>query len=115
MPHTVAPHAMAETQHEAVWMPLDAWQQRNRQPENARSVWAAVDNVAQFHAAQDADAIIWRVNDNAMAQALAEALRAGAPMPIIAAAGADVVACWQDAWRANGAQAVVCDNEIGAA
>jgi hypothetical protein len=55
------------------------------------------------------------VNDNAMAQALAEVLRAGAAMPIVAAASADVVACWQDAWRANGAQAVVCDNEIGAA
>lgn len=113
--YRVMPHAMAEAQHEAVWMPLDAWQQAQRQPENARSVWAAVDNVAQFHAAQAADAIIWRVNDNAMAQALADALRDGAPMPIVAAASADVVAYWQDAWRANGAQAVVCDNEIGAA
>lgn len=115
MPHTVAPHAMAEAPHEAVWMPLDAWQQRNRQPENAPSVWLAVDDAAQFRAAQAADAIIWRVNDNAMAQALAEVLRAGAAMPIVAAASADVVACWQDAWRANGVQAVVCDNETGAA
>lgn len=113
--YRVMPHTMAEAQHEAVWMPLDAWQQRNRQPENARSVWLAVDNVAQFHAAQDADAMIWRVNDNAMAQALAEVLREGAAMPIVAAASADVVACWQDAWRANGVQAVVCDNETGAA
>lgn len=113
--YRVMPHTMAETQHEAVWMPLDIWQQRNRQPENARSVWVAVDDAAQFRAAQAADAIIWRVNDNAMAQALAEVLREGAAMPIVAAASADVVACWQDAWRANGVQAVVCDNETGAA
>jgi len=115
MPHTVAPHAMAEAPHEAVWMPLDAWQQRNRQPENAPSVWLAVDNVAQFHAAQNADAVIWRVNDNAMAQALADALHAGAPMPIIAVASADVAAFWQQTWQANGVQAVVCDNEMGVA
>ena len=123
--YRVVPHTMAEIPHEAMWLPLDDWLQANRQPENepgafrqspnARRVWLTVDNVAQFHAAQDADAIIWRVNDNAMAQALAEVLREGAAMPIVAAASADVVACWQDAWRANGAQAVVCDNEIGTA
>ena len=106
--------------HKAIWLLLlvfwvETFTKRQRQPENAPSVWLAVDDAAQFRAAQAADAIIWRVNDNAMAQALAEVLRAGAAMPIVAAASADVVACWQDAWRANGAQAVVCDNEIGAA
>ena len=111
-PHMAAPH-------DPIWLPFDDWQQHNalqhnRQPENAnRSVWAAVDNAAQFRAAQAADAIIWRVNDNAMAQALADALHAGAPMPIVAAASADVAAFWQDVWQANGVQAVVCDNEIG--
>ena len=111
-PHMAAPH-------DPIWLPFDDWQQdnalqHNRQPENAnRSVWTAVDNAAQFRAAQAADAIIWRVNDNAMAQALADALHAGAPMPIVAAASADVAACWQDVWQANGVQAVVCDNEIG--
>ena len=113
--YRVVPHTMAEMPHEAVWLPLDDWRQHNRQPENAHSVWVAVDNVAQFRAAQDADAIVWRVNDNAMAQALADALCDGAPMPIIAVASADVAAFWQQAWQANGVQAVVCDNEMGAA
>ena len=113
--YRIVPHTMAEMPHEAMWLPLDDWRQHNRQPENAHSVWVAVDNTAQFRAAQDADAIIWRVNDNAMAQALADALRDGAPMPIIAVASADVAAFWQQAWQANGVQAVVCDNEMGVA
>nr|WP_314269704.1 NUDIX domain-containing protein [uncultured Kingella sp.] len=89
-----------------------------RQPEN-RSVWVSVGNRAEYlyvlSRQQDVDALVWCAADNAAAQAAAEVLGEGAPVPIIVCAPEDCVQCWETAWRDAGAQAVVCDNSIQAA
>lgn len=108
--YRVAPYASAEPQHENVLLTFDELQRVGKLPEK-RSVWVAVENVAQFQAAMDADVLVWQVNDERAAQAVLDLLKDGVSQPLVVYADKGLCERFAADWSANGAQAVVlaCD------
>lgn len=74
---------------------------------NAPEYWVIVDNSAQFQAACNADAIVWRVDKQNTAHEALTQLQSGAPMPIIIASDLPVDTA---SFAKHGAQAIVSVN-----
>ena len=78
----------------------------------AESVWVIIDEAAQWPRVQDADAVVWRVENTAAAQALEAVLAQGVSMPLVVYAAPDLLTQCGAAWRAAGAHALVAAEEI---
>ena len=78
----------------------------------AESVWVIIDEAAQWPRVQDADVVVWRVENPAAAQALATVLAQGVSMPLVVYAAPDLLTQYGAAWRAAGAHALVAAEEI---
>ena len=105
--YCVAPYS-SENSAENVFLTFEQWQKIGTLPEK-NSVWVIVENTAQFQAACDADAMIWRVSDANTAKIVLDQLQHGAAIPIVIACPENLRAKFADHWRANGAQAIVLE------
>ena len=109
----VAPYML--TQHQsasAVLLEFADWQQGK--PIEALSVWPIIENAEQWRQVQNADAVVWKVANEAAAGRVADILAQGVAMPLIVAAPESLVSIYREQWQSMGAHAVLTDNDIEA-
>lgn len=94
------------------WLEFDDWQQRK--PIEASSVWPIIENAEQWWQVQNADAVVWKVADEAAAGQVIDILAQGVAMPLIVAAPESLVSIYREQWQRMGAHAVLTDNDIEA-
>ena len=109
--YRVVPFDMAEPQHLHVLIEERELRCIGKLPV-AESVWVIIDEAAQWPRVQDADVVVWRVENPAAAQALATVLAQGVSMPLVVYAAPDLLTQYGAAWRAAGAHALVAAEEI---
>ena len=109
--YRVVPFDMAEPQHAHVLIEERELRRIGKLPA-AKSVWVVMDEAAQWPRVQDADVVVWRVENPAAAQALAAVLAQGVSMPLVVYAAPDLLTQYGAAWRAAGAHALVAAEEI---
>ena len=81
----VVPYLSAQYQTaSAVLLDFADWQQGK--PIEAPSVWPIIENAEQWQQAQNADAVVWKVANEAAAKQVVDILAQGVAMPLIAAA-----------------------------
>ena len=108
----VAPYGLAHQTASAVLLEFADWQQDKLQ--EASSVWPIIENAEQWRQVQNADAVVWKVADEAAAGQVADILAQGVAMPLIVAAPESMVFIYREQWQSMGAHAVVTDNDIEA-
>ena len=108
--YRVVPFAAAEPQHENVWIEATELARRGKLPE-AKSVWVVIDEAAQWPRVQDADVVLWRVADEAAAEAVLALLAQGVSLPLAVAADAALLHRFAARWRAAGVHALIADDE----
>lgn len=103
------------TQHQtasAVLLEFADWQQGK--PIAASSVWPVIENAEQWRQVQNADAVVWKVANEAVAKQVVDILAQGVAMPLIAAAPESMVSIYREQWQSMGVHAVLTDNDIEA-
>ena len=108
VPYLSAQHQTAS----AVLLDFADWQQGK--PIEAPSVWPIIENAEQWQQAQNADAVVWKVENEAAANQVVDILAQGVAMPLIVAAPESMVSIYREQWQSMGAHAVVTDNDIEA-
>ena len=108
----VAPYGLAHQTASAVLLEFADWQQDKLQ--EASSVWPIIENAEQWRQVQNADAVVWKVADEAAAGQVADILAQGVAMPLIVAAPESMVFIYREQWQSMGAHAVLTDNDIEA-
>ncbi|UOO82719.1 NUDIX domain-containing protein [Uruburuella testudinis] len=108
--YRVVPFAQAEPHHENVWIDENELARRGKLPE-AKSVWAVIDEAAQWPRVQDADVVLWRVADNTAAEAVCALLTEGVSLPLAVYADAALMRRFAERWRAAGVHALVLNDE----
>ena len=109
----VAPYLSAQHQTaSAVLLDFADWQQGK--PIEASSVWPVIENAEQWLQAQNADAVVWKVANEAAAKQVVDILAQGVAIPLIVAAPESMVSIYHDQWQSMGAHAVLTDNDIEA-
>lgn len=111
--YRVVPYYLAEPHHEHILIEEPELRKLGKMP-SAQSVWVVIETAEQWRNVQDADAVVWRVQNQAAAEAALQTLQQGVSMPLVIAALPDWVAQYQTQWRQAGAHAVVVDDEIEA-
>ena len=109
----VAPYLSAQHQTaSAVLLDFADWQQGK--PIEAPSVWPIIENVEQWLQVQNADAVVWKVANEAAAKQVVDILAQGVAMPLIVAAPESMVSIYREQWQSMGVHAVLTDNDIEA-
>ena len=108
VPYLSAQHQTAS----AVLLNFTDWQQGK--PIEAPSVWPIIENAEQWQQVQNADAVVWKVANEAAAKQVVDILAQGVAMPLIAAAPESMVSIYRKQWQSMGAHAVLTDNDIEA-
>lgn len=109
----VAPYLSAQHQTaSAVLLDFADWQQGK--PIEAPSVWPIIENSEQWQQVQNADAIVWKVANEAAAKQVVDILAQGVAMPLIAAAPESMVSIYRKQWLSMGVHAVLTDNDVEA-
>ena len=109
----VAPYLSAQHQTaSAVLLDFADWQQGK--PIEAPSVWPIIENAEQWRQVQNADAVVWKVADEAATGQVADILAQGVAMPLIVAAPESLVSIYREQWQRMGVHAVLTDNDIEA-
>ena len=108
VPYLSAQHQTAS----AVLLDFADWQQGK--PIEAPSVWPIIENVEQWQQVQNADAVVWKVANEAAAKQVVDILAQGVAIPLIAAAPESMVSIYREQWQSMGAHAVLTDNDIEA-
>ena len=108
VPYLSAQHQTAS----AVLLDFADWQQGK--PIEAPSVWPIIENVEQWQQVQNADAVVWKVANEAAAKQVIDILAQGVAMPLIAAAPESMVSIYREQWQSMGVHAVLTDNDIEA-
>lgn len=108
----VAPYGLAHQTASAVLLEFADWQQGK--PIAASSVWPIIENAEQWRQVQNADAVVWKVADEAAAGQVIDILAQGVAMPLIVAAPESLVSIYREQWQRMGAHAVLTDNDIEA-
>lgn len=108
----VAPYGLAHQTASAVLLEFADWQQGK--PIAASSVWPIIENAEQWRQVQNADAVVWKVADEAAAGQVIDILAQGVAMPLIVAAPESLVSIYREQWQSMGAHAVLIDNDIEA-
>ncbi|OFK83648.1 NTP pyrophosphohydrolase [Neisseria sp. HMSC061E12] len=109
----VVPYMSAQHQTvSAVLLEFADWQQGK--PIESPNVWPIIENVEQWQQVQNADAVVWKVANEAAAKQVVDILAQGVAMPLIAAAPESMVSIYREQWRSMGAHAVLTDNDIEA-
>ena len=68
-------------------------------------------NAAEVAASQDADVLLWQVQDDVAAQQVLQQLHMGVALPLLVYADTGFVERYQASWLAAGAHAVVVNDE----
>lgn len=108
VPYLSAQHQTAS----AVLLDFADWQQGK--PIEAPSVWPIIENAEQWRQVQNADAVVWKVANEAAAGQVMDILAQGVAMPLIAAASESMVSIYREQWQSMGVHAVLTDNDIEA-
>ena len=108
VPYQSAQHQTAS----AVLLNFADWQQGK--PIEAPSVWPIIENAEQWQQVQNADAVVWKVANEAAAKQVMDILAQGVAMPLIVAAPESMVSIYREQWQSMGAHAVLTDNDIEA-
>ncbi len=108
VPYMSAQHQTAS----AVLLEFADWQQGK--PIEAPGVWPIIENAEQWRRVQNADAVVWKVANEAAAGQVVDILAQGVPMPLIAAAPESMVSIYREQWQSMGVHAVLTDNGIEA-
>ena len=108
----VAPYGLAHQTASAVLLEFADWQQGKSI--EASSVWPIIENAEQWQQVQNADAVVWKVANEAAAGQVMDILAQGVAMPLIVAAPESMVSIYREQWRSMGAHAVLTDNDIKA-
>ena len=108
----VAPYGLAHQTASAVLLEFVDWQQGK--PQEASSAWPIIENAEQWRQVQNADAVVWKVANEAAAKQVVDILAQGVAMPLIAAAPESMVSIYREQWQSMGAHAVVTDKDIEA-
>ena len=109
----VAPYLSAQHQTaSAVLLDFADWQQGK--PIEAPSVWPIIENAEQWQQVQNADAVVWKVANEAAAKQVVNILAQGVAIPLIAAAPESMVSIYREQWQSMGVHAVLIDNDIEA-
>lgn len=108
VPYMSAQHQTAS----AVLLEFADWQQGK--PIEASSVWPIIENAEQWRRVQNADAVVWKVANEAAAGQVMDILAQGVAMPLIVAALESMVSIYREQWQSIGVHAVLTDNDIEA-
>ena len=108
--YCVVPWARAEAHHQTVLLTLIQAQTLGKLPER-NSIWLVVNHAQDFAQAQDADVLVWWVQDEHSAQQVAQQLDEGVSMPLVVLANAVLCQQYGLSWSAKGAHAVVQHDE----
>ena len=108
----VVPYGLAHQTASAVLLEFADWQQGKLQ--EASSAWPIIENAEQWRQVQNADAVVWKVANEAAAGRVADILAQGVAMPLIVAAPESLVSIYREQWQSMGAHAVLTDNDIEA-
>lgn len=106
----VVPYGLAHQTASAVLLEFADWQQDKLQ--EASGVWPIIENAEQWRQVQNADAVVWKVANEAAAGQVADILAQGVAMPLIVAAPEGMVSIYREQWQSMGAHAVLTDNDI---
>lgn len=106
----IVPHNQATESH------LNILYHYNDLPKNTtlpsgRHIWIAVHTTQQFSLAQDADAILWHVQDDNTAQELLHILQQGVSLPIAAYANHTLCRRYATQWRSYGLHTIIENQE----
>lgn len=108
----VVPYGLAHQTAFAVLLEFADWQQGKLQ--EASSAWPIIENAEQWRQVQNADAVVWKVANEAAAKQVIDILAQGVAMPLIVAAPESLVSIYREQWQSMGAHAVLTDNDIEA-
>ena len=108
--YRVAPYSLAEQHHANILISETELRKLGKLPQ-AQSVWVSVHTREQWQRVQDADVVVWQVNDDASARQVLEILEQGVSVPLVVAAPETLVSSYRDRWLSTGAHAVLSDND----
>jgi len=108
--YRVVPYSLAEPHHANVLISETELRKLGKLPQ-AQSVWVSVHTREQWQRVQDADVVVWQVNDDASARQVLEILEQGVSIPLVVAAPETLVSSYRDRWLSTGAHAVLTDND----
>ncbi|WP_416192765.1 NUDIX domain-containing protein [Neisseria sp. CCUG12390] len=111
--YRVVPYDSAEPQHENILIGEPELRATGRMPA-AQSVWVVIQTASQWEKAQDADVVVWQVQNQTAAEAALEILKQGVSVPLVIAALPDWAAQYQVQWLEQGAHCVLVEDEIEA-
>ena len=108
--YRVAPYSLAEPHHANILISETELHKLGKLPQ-AQSVWVSIHTREQWQRVQDADVVVWQVNDDASARQVLEILEQGVSVPLVVAAPETLVSSYRDRWLSTGAHAVLSDND----
>lgn len=108
--YRVVPFELAEQQHKQVLIDEETLRRRGKMPQ-ADSVWVVISQPQQWPLVQDADVVVWRVQNDDSAAALSAVLADGVGMPLVVLADEERVKQCGRQWLERGAHAVLIDEE----
>ncbi|MDO1510598.1 MULTISPECIES: NUDIX domain-containing protein [unclassified Neisseria] len=108
--YRVVPFESAERQHGNVLIEETALVKRGKMPE-ADSVWVVISRPEQWPHVQDADVVVWRVQNPAAAEAVCSVLEDGVSVPLVVSAAPDAAGKYRNRWLALGAHTVLVNDE----
>ena len=108
--YRVAPYSLAEPHHANILISETELRKLGKLPQ-AQSVWVSVHTREQWQRVQDADVVVWQVNNDASARQVLEILEQGVSVPLVVAAPETLVSSYRDRWLSAGAHAVLTDND----
>lgn len=111
--YRVVPYESAEPQHENVLIGERQLRALGRMPQ-AQSVWVAIQTAAQWPTVQDADVVVWQVQNQTAAEDALNVLQQGVSVPLVIAAAPDWAAQYRMRWLEEGAHCVLLEDEIEA-
>ena len=108
--YRVAPYSLAEPHHANILISETELHKLGKLPQ-AQSVWVSIHTREQWQRVQDADVVVWQVNDDTSARQVLEILEQGVSVPLVVAASETLVSSYRDRWLSTGAHAVLSDND----
>ena len=108
--YRVTPYSLAELHHNNILISETELRKLGKLPE-AQSVWVSIHTREQWQRVQDADVVVWQVNDDSSVRQVLEILEQGVSVPLVVAAPETLVSNHRDRWLSTGAHAVLTDND----
>ena len=108
--YQVVPYSYSEAHHHRVLLTQADVQRLGKLP-LANSVWLVVQNLEEFEVSQDADVLVWQVQNDMAAQQVLQQLSSGVALPLLVYADEYWCKRYRARWLAAGAHAVIVNDE----